>query len=170
MLLQWDRQRETHWPLLSRYVRSQNVLVQLRSILANKTSQISFSNSKPKGGYFHCVDVQISANLVCAIIDVIFVVSNNQPVSTYNSNTISCGQFRNWDWPFDDISFSKKIYITEAAMYDKISFYALDLGNISSLVKTKTKARAQCLMVNTGSLTYSKSPLGKSSPWAQGLV
>ena len=38
-------------------------------------------------------------------------------------------------------------------MDDKILFYALDLRNISRLVKTKTKTRAQCLMVNTGSLT-----------------
>ena len=37
-------------------------------------------------------------------------------------------------------------------MDDKIPFYALDLRNISRLVKTKTKTRAQCLMVNTGSL------------------
>ena len=38
-------------------------------------------------------------------------------------------------------------------MDDKIPFYALDLRNISRLVKIKTKTRAQCLMVNTGSLT-----------------
>ena len=38
-------------------------------------------------------------------------------------------------------------------MGDKIPFYALDLRNISRLVKTKTKTRAQCLMVNTGSLS-----------------
>ena len=37
-------------------------------------------------------------------------------------------------------------------MDDKIPFYALDLRNISWLVKTKTKTRTQCLMVNTGSL------------------
>ena len=37
-------------------------------------------------------------------------------------------------------------------MDDKIPFYALDLRNNSRLVKTKTKTRAQCLMVNTGSL------------------
>ena len=37
-------------------------------------------------------------------------------------------------------------------MGDKIPFYPLDLRNISRLVKTKTKTRAQCLMVNTGSL------------------
>ena len=34
-------------------------------------------------------------NLHCAIIAVIFVVSNNRPVSTYNSSTIFCGQFKN---------------------------------------------------------------------------
>ena len=90
------------------------------------------------------VTCQVSTNLRCAIIAVIFVVSNNRPVSIYNSSTIFCGQFRNWDWPFHAISFSKKIYTTEAA---------IDLRNISRLVKTKTKTRAQCLMVNTGSLT-----------------
>ena len=74
-----------------------------------------------------CVDVQISTNLRCAIIAVIFVVSNNRPVSIYNSSTISCGQFRNWDWPFRAIKFSKKIYTTEAAMDDKIPFYALGI-------------------------------------------
>ena len=80
---------------------------------------------------FHCGDVQISKNLRCAVIDVNFVVSNNRPVSSYNSNTIFCGQFRNWDWPFHAISFPKKIHPTEAAMDDKIPFYALDLRNIS---------------------------------------
>ncbi len=45
------------------------------------------------------------------------------------------------------------IYTTEAAMDDKIPFHALDLRNISRLVKTKTKSRAQCLMVNTRLLT-----------------
>ena len=103
------------------------------------------------------VTCQVSTNLRCAIIAVIFVVSNNRPVSIYNSSTIFCGQFRNWDWPFHAISFSKKIYTTEAAMEDKIPFYALDLRNISRLVKTKTKTRAQCLMVNTGSLIRSFS-------------
>ena len=34
-------------------------------------------------------------NLRCDIIAVIFVVSNNRPVSIYNSSTIFCGQFRN---------------------------------------------------------------------------
>ena len=48
--------------------------------------------------------------------------------------------------------FSKKIYTTEAVMEDKILFYALDLRNVSRLVKIKIKTRAQCLMVNTGSL------------------
>ena len=76
---------------------------------------------------FHCGDVQISTNLRCAIIDAIFVVSNNRHVSIYFSNTIFCGQFRNWDWPFHAISFRKKIHTTEAAMEDKIPFYALDL-------------------------------------------
>ena len=37
-------------------------------------------------------------------------------------------------------------------MDDKIPFYALDLRNISRLVKTKTQIGAQCLVVNTGSL------------------
>ena len=43
-------------------------------------------------------------------------------------------------------------------MDDKIPFYALDLRNISRLVKTKTKIRAQCLMVNTGSLNNPFKP------------
>ena len=81
---------------------------------------------------FHCGDVQISKNLRYAIIDVIFVVSNNPPVSIYNSNTIFCGQCRNWDWTFQAISFPKKIHTMEAAMPDnKIPFYAVDLRNIS---------------------------------------
>jgi len=41
-------------------------------------------------------------------------------------------------------------------MGDKIPFYPLDLRNISRLVKTKTKTRALCLMVNTGSLIILK--------------
>ena len=76
-------------------------------------------------------DVQISKNLRYAIIDVIFVVSKNQPVSIYNSNTIFCGQCRNWDWTFQAISFPKKIHTTEAAMDNKIPLYAVDLRNIS---------------------------------------
>ena len=102
---QWDCQRETHWPLLSQYVRSQNCVGSIKIDISKQTGQISFSNSKPKRGYFHCGDVQISANPRCAIIDVIFVVSNNRPVSIY---TIFCGQFRNWVWPFHAISFPKK--------------------------------------------------------------
>ena len=50
---------------------------QLRSILANKTGEINFSNYKPKRGYFHRDVVQISTNFRCTIIEVIFVVSNN---------------------------------------------------------------------------------------------
>ena len=59
--------------------------------ISKTTGQISFLNSKP-----------------------IFVVSNNQLVSIYRSNTIFCGQFRNWDWPFHATSFPKKNYTKEA--------------------------------------------------------
>ena len=116
----------------------------------NKIGQISFSNFKPKRRYYHCGDVQISTNFRFAIIAVIFVVSNNRPVSIYNSSTILCGQFRKWDWPFHAISFSTKIYTTEAAMDDKIPFYALDLRNISRLVKTKTMPSGQYWVFNFG--------------------
>ena len=73
---------------------------------------------------------QHSANLRFAIFEVIILVSNNQPLSIYNSNTIFCEQFRNEDWPFNVISFPEKIYTTEAAMEDKIPSYALDLRNV----------------------------------------
>ena len=39
-------------------------------------------------------------------------------------------------------------------MNDKIPFRVLDLRNISHRAKTKTKTRAQCLMVNPESLTF----------------
>ena len=55
------------------------------------------------------------------------------------------------------MGFPKKIYTTEAVMYDKIPFYALDLIKISRLVKIKTKPRVQCLMVNTCFLAFSRS-------------
>ena len=47
-------------------------------------------------------------------------------------------------------------------MDDKIPFRALDLRNISRLVKTKTKTktRAQCVMVNTCSLADSAKICG----------
>ena len=87
--------------------------------ISEKTGQISFSNSKPK---VHCGDVQISTNLhnLCYHRSGLrCIVSNiNQLVSIHNSKTIFCGQFRNWDWPFNAVSFPKKIYTTEAAMYD----------------------------------------------------
>ena len=51
-------------------------------------------------------------------------------------------------------------------MDDKIPFYALDLRNISRLVKTKTKTRAQCLMVNTGSLKRHQLNKYLKSSWA----
>ena len=43
---------------------------------------------------------------------------------------------------------------SEAAMDDKIPFCTFDLRNISHRAKTRTKTRAQCLMVNTESLTF----------------
>ena len=125
-----------------------NVKGQLRSMLANKTGRISFSNSKPKRGYFHWSEIKHQQTSV-----VLSSTWSKRPVSIYNSNTISCGQFRNWDRPFHAIRFPNKIYTTEAALYDRIPFHVLDLRNVSRLVKTKTKTRVQCLiMVNTGSL------------------
>ena len=74
------------------------------------------------------------------------------------------------DGAFHTINFPKKIYTTEAAMDGKIPFYALGLRNISRLVKTKTKTRAQCLMVNTGSLKRAFYVLWIANPSRHCLV
>ena len=99
----------------------------------------------------------MSTNLRCAIMDVIFILSNNRPVGIYNSHTIFCRQFRNWDWPFLAKSFRKKIAQKKQLRTTKIAFHALDLRNNGclALVKTKKNTRAQCLMVNTGFLNHS---------------
>ena len=93
-------------------------------------------------------------NLRCAIIDVIFVVSNNRPLSIYNSNTIFCGQFRQkliLTFACHNSPPPPKKKITRRKQ--RWTTNALDLRNNScvALVKTKTKTRTQCLLVNTGS-------------------
>ena len=106
---------------------------------------ISFSNSKPKKGYSHRGIVQISTNLRCAIIDVIFVVSIIDP---YAFSTATLFSVDNSETEIDlsmPKLIAKKFTRRKQRRTTKTSFRALDLRNDEclALVKTKTKTHAR---------------------------